>query len=114
MEHHQRMIIRFLYSEKTDTHDIIQRLQAQFDQNAHALRKVKFWIGEVCRGRQDLYDENCMGRPLLDNFDTKILTILDKYLFKSARSIVKILYVSLAKVLRHLHDFIYFKSFHLY
>jgi hypothetical protein len=44
----------------------------------------------------------------------KILAILDKSLFESARSIAETLYVGLAIVLRCLYDFIGFRSFHLH
>jgi hypothetical protein len=59
------MIIGFLYNEGADTHDITQRLQAQFSQNVYALRTVQFWIGEVRRDCHDLHDENRMGDLLL-------------------------------------------------
>jgi hypothetical protein len=49
----------------------------------------------------------------LDDFDAKILTILDKYPFESARSITERLFVDHATVLEHLHMSIGFKSFHL-
>jgi hypothetical protein len=75
---------------------------------------VQIWIDEVCRGRQDLHDENRMGRPPLDNFDMKILDIFDKSPFESVRSIAETICVDLATVLRHLHDSIVFRSFHLH
>jgi hypothetical protein len=114
LEYDQRVIIKFLHNEEADTHDIIQRFQTQFAQNAYAFRTVQFWIDEVCRGRQALHDENSMGRPPLDDLDAKILTISDKSLFESTRSIAETLYIGLTTVLRHLHDSIGFRSFHLH
>jgi hypothetical protein len=114
MESDQRVIIRFLHNEGADAHDIRQKLQAQFAQDACALRTVWFWIDEVLCDRQDLHDENCIGRSSLDDFDAKILDILDKSPFESARSISDTICVGLAIVLRWLHDSIGFRSFHLH
>jgi hypothetical protein len=57
MEYDQRVIIRFRYNEQTDAHDIIQKPQEQFAQDAYVLRTVQFWTGEIRRGRQGLHDE---------------------------------------------------------
>jgi predicted DNA-binding protein YlxM (UPF0122 family) len=64
--------------------------------------------------RQDLHDEIRTGRLLLDDFDAKILAILNKSLFKSMRSIAERFRVSHATVLNHLHLSIGLKSFHLH
>jgi hypothetical protein len=56
---------------------------------------IQFWIGEVRRGYQDFHDENHMRRFPLDNFDTKILVILNKSPFQSIRSIAETFHVSL-------------------
>jgi hypothetical protein len=63
-----------------------------------------------------LHDEIRTGRPLLDDLDAKILTILDKSLFESAHSIswAEKLLVAYPTVSRHLHDSIGFKSFHFH
>jgi hypothetical protein len=66
MEYDQRVIIRFLHNKKSDTHNITQRPQAQFAQDAYILGTVQFWIGEICCDRQDLHDENRMGRLPID------------------------------------------------
>jgi hypothetical protein len=108
------MIIRFLHNERADAHDTTQRLQAQFTQDAYALRTVQFWIDEVRRGRQDFHDENCMERPPLDDLDAKILDILDKSPFESTQSISKTLRVCLAIDLGRLYDSNGFRSFHLH
>jgi hypothetical protein len=70
-ERDQKMIIRFLHNRRADAHDITQRLQAQFAQDVYALRIIQFWIGEVSRNRQDLHNENDMGRSPLDDLDRK-------------------------------------------
>jgi hypothetical protein len=114
MKYDQRVIIRFLHNERANTHDIAQRLQTQFAQDAYALRTVQFWIGEISRDRQDLHDENRMGRLPLDDLDAKILAILDKYPFESDQSIAETFPVGLVTVLRRFHDSIGFRSFHLH
>jgi hypothetical protein len=82
MEYGQRVVIRFLHNEEADVHDITQRLQAQFVQDAYAPRTVQFWIGEVCRDHQPLHDQNRMGKLSLHDLDTKILAIFDKSPFE--------------------------------
>jgi hypothetical protein len=125
MEYDQRMIIKFLLNEgadardiadrlQTDCRQIMDRLQAQFGEHAYQFRMVQFWITEVWLDRQDSHNEIRIGRPLLDDLDAKILTILDKSLFKSTRSIAETLYIAHSTMLLHLHDFIHFRLFHLH
>jgi hypothetical protein len=112
MEYDQRVIIRFLWNEGIDAHEIIYRLQAQFSEQADALGTVRFWIADVRPGRRDLHDEIRTGRLLLDDFDAKGLAILDKFPLESARSTAEIVNVAHSTVLLHLHDFIGFRPFH--
>jgi hypothetical protein len=114
MEYDQRVIIIFLHNKRANAHNITQRLQAQFTQDIYALRTVQFWIGQVHHGRQDIHDENCMKRLLLDDLDAKIRDILNKSPFESAQSISETLYIGIAIVLRCLHGSISFRSFHLH
>jgi hypothetical protein len=113
MEYDQRVIIRFLWKEGIDAHEITHIFQAEFGEHAYALRTVRFWIGEVWLGRKDLHDEMRTGRSLLDDLDTKIMAILDKSPFESARSIVETISVAHSTILLHLHDSIGFRPFHL-
>jgi hypothetical protein len=113
MEHDQRVIIRFLSNEGIAGDEIITSLQAQFAEHVYKLKTVRFWIGEVRVGRQDPHDKIHTGRPPLDRIETKILAILNKSPFESARSIAQRLRVSRAIVLNHLLLSICFKSFHL-
>jgi hypothetical protein len=114
MEYDQRVIIRFLSNDGIAADEITGRLQAQFVEHAYKLRIVRFWIGEVRFGRQDLHNKIRTGRPPLDNVDAKNLAILDKSPFESARSIAERLRVSRTTMLNHLHMSIGFKSFHLH
>jgi hypothetical protein len=114
IEHDQRVIIRFLWNERINTHEITRRLQAQFGEHGYAIRTVRFWIAEVPIGRQDLHDEIHTGGPPLDDLDVTILAILNKSPFDSTRSIVETLGVSHSTMLLHLHDSIGFRSFHLH
>jgi hypothetical protein len=113
MEYDQRVIIRFLSNEGISADKITTRLQAPFAEHAYKVRTVRFWIGEVRFGRQDLHNEIRTRRPLLDDVDTKFLAILNKSPFESTCSIAKMLRISHAIVLNHLHLPIGFKSFHL-
>jgi hypothetical protein len=102
-EYDQRVIIRFLSNEGIAADEIVTRFQAQFAEHAYKLRTVRLWIGEVRFGRQDLHDEIRTGRPPLDDIDAKILAILDKSPFGSARSIAERLFVSHTTGLYYLH-----------
>jgi hypothetical protein len=99
MDHDQRVIIKSLWNERTDARQIAARLQAQFVEHPYQLRAAEFWITEIPRGRQDLRDEICNGRPPLDDLNRKILAILDKSLFKSAHSMAERLLVTYPTVL---------------
>jgi hypothetical protein len=74
-------------------------LQEKFAEYDYRLRTVQFWITEIWRGRQYLYDEIRSGRPPLDDLDGKILAILDKSPFESAQSIAERLLVAYSTVL---------------
>jgi hypothetical protein len=72
MEYDQRVIIRFLWNDGVDAHEIIHRRQAQFAEHTCQIRTVQFWITEIRIGRQDLHDEIRTGRPPLDCLDIKM------------------------------------------
>jgi hypothetical protein len=54
VELEQRIIIKFLTKENLDAHEILGKLQAPFEDKAYALRTVRFWMGEVRRGQEEL------------------------------------------------------------
>jgi hypothetical protein len=47
MEYDQIVIIRFLWIDGIDAHEITHILQAQFDEHTYELRTVRFWIAEI-------------------------------------------------------------------
>jgi hypothetical protein len=110
MKYDQRVIIKFLWNERTDAHQIAAILQAQFAEHAYQLRTVQFWITEIQRGRQDLHDEIRRGRPPLDGLDAKILAVLNKSPFQSFSSTAERLAVSLSTVLQYFHESIGFNA----
>jgi hypothetical protein len=114
MECDQGVFIQFLWNEKIDAHEIIHKLQAQFGEYAYVFRTFRFWIAEVWLGHQDLHEEIRTGRPPLDDCDAKILAILDKSPFESARSITETLCIAQSTMLQHLHGLSAFRSFHLH
>jgi hypothetical protein len=65
-------------------------------------------------GCQDFHDQIRTGRLLLDDRDAKIVAILDKSLFESARSTAETLGFAHSTVLLHLDDSIGLKSFHVH
>jgi hypothetical protein len=100
-----------LHTDRTQT---AHRFQTHFDEHAYKLRTIQFWITEIWFSRQDLHDEIRTGWPPLDDFDAKILAILNKSLFESTRSIAKTFLVAHSIVLLLLHNSIDFRSLHLY
>jgi hypothetical protein len=114
MEYDQRVIIRFLLNKGIYAHEIADRFQGQFDEYAYKLRTVRFLITEIRFGHQDLHDEIRTRKSPLDDLDAKILVILNKFPFESARSIAETLRVAQSTILLHLHDSIVFRSFHLH
>jgi hypothetical protein len=47
MEYDQRVIIKFLWNEGADAHQIAARLQVQFVEHAYQFRTVQFWMTEI-------------------------------------------------------------------
>jgi hypothetical protein len=113
MEYGQREIIKFLWNDGFDAHQIVIRLQAQFGEHSDQLPTVQFWIVEVRHGRQDPHDEICSGRPPPYELDCKILAILYRSPFQLSHSIAERLAVVQSTMLRHLHESLRFESFHL-
>jgi hypothetical protein len=71
----QRVIIKFLAKENLGADEILAKLQARFKDKASALQTVRFWMGQVQRGCEDLRDEHRSGRSPLDYIDTQITVI---------------------------------------
>jgi hypothetical protein len=68
-------------------------------------------MSEIRRAREDLHDEHLSGRPPLDDIDAKIVVMLEKRPFESARRMAEILGVDHVTVLNHLQQQLGFKSF---
>jgi hypothetical protein len=68
---------------------------------------------EIQRGREGFHDEHRIERPPLDHIDAKILAMLDKAPFESARSMPHVLGVDDATVLHHLQAKLGLKSHYL-
>jgi hypothetical protein len=113
MEYEQRVIIKLLFNDGLDPRQIVEKLEAQFHEDAYSFPAVQSWIGEVRRGREDLDDEPLPRRRSEEHITAKIQELLNQKPFESARSIAEILLVSHSTVLKHLHDNLRFQSFYL-
>jgi hypothetical protein len=69
------MIIRFLWNETIAADKLTSGFQGQLAEHADKFRTVRFWIGEVHFGRQDLHDEISTRWPPVDDVDAEILAI---------------------------------------
>jgi transposase len=113
MEGEQRLLIKFLFNDGLDAHEITEKLSAQFNENAYSLRTVQFWVGELRRGGQDLHDAPRSGRPPDEHLATRILELLRENACESARSLADTLQVSHSTVLKHLLEDLHDNSFYL-
>jgi hypothetical protein len=113
MDFEQRLVIRFLFKEGVDANDIHTRLLAQFGDETYSLRSVQRSCQYVRQGRELMHDDPRSGRAPVDFPDIQILSNLEKYPFHSAHSLAEILKVSYAMIVKHLHDALGMKHFHL-
>jgi hypothetical protein len=102
MEYEQRVIVRFLYRERVAQDEIHRRLKAQFADDAYSLRSVQHWYQFVWQGREDLRDDDRLGRLTLDFVDSKIIALLDREPFHSTYSLAEASSISHSTMLRHL------------
>jgi hypothetical protein len=113
MEYDQRVTIKFLFNERCDASQIVERFETKFHEDAYSLWNVQFWIGKIKRRREDLHDGQRSGRISIENLTAQIKVLLDENCFVSARSIVETLQVSPSTVLKPLNEDFGFQSFHL-
>jgi transposase len=113
MEDEQRVMIKFLFNDGLNPPQIVEKLEAQFHEDAYSLRAVQFWIDEVRRSREDLDDEPRRGRPSEEHTTAKNQELLNQNPFESASSIAETMHISRSTVLKHLHDDSHFQSFYL-
>jgi hypothetical protein len=78
MEIEQKVIIRFLSREGTDSHNIDARLSAQLNDSTYSLRSVQRWCQYVRERKDLLHDEPRSGRPPIALLDIQILSALEK------------------------------------
>jgi hypothetical protein len=71
---------------------------------------IQFWVREIQHTRETFHDKHGAGRLAFDYINTKIIAILEKATFESARSIAQVLNVDHAIVLHRLHEKLGFKS----
>jgi DNA-binding CsgD family transcriptional regulator len=88
----------------SDANRTVERLEAQFHEDAYSLRSVQFWIGEIKGGREDLYDAQRSGRRPIESLTAQIKVLFNENCFVSAQSIAETLQMSHSTVLKHLHE----------
>jgi hypothetical protein len=81
MESEQRVIVKFRFNDGLDARQITEELRLQFDENAYSFHMVRFCIGEVPRGREDLNDLPRLGKPSDEHITATIQQLLDEYPF---------------------------------
>jgi hypothetical protein len=113
MGRHEALTVHPDGTRAKNHHQLLGKLQAQFGERDYALRALRFWIGEVRRGRDDFHDQRRARRSAGDCIDIVILSVNGKFLFESARSIEQMLKISQNRVSHELHEILGFKSFPL-
>jgi hypothetical protein len=91
----------------------VEKLEAQFPEDAYSLRRLQFWIGEIKRRREGSHDAQQSGRRPVESFTAQIKILSEENCFISAWSIAETLQVSHSTVLKHLHEDLGFQSFYL-
>jgi hypothetical protein len=97
----------------SDANHIVDRLEAQFHEDADSFRSVQFWVGKVKRRREDLHHVQRSERCPTESLTAQTKVILDEKCFVSAQSIAETLQMSNSTVLKHLHEDRSFQSFYL-
>lgn len=87
----QPFVIRFLFLEGHNNHEIHQRLVAVYGDDALSLRTVQDWTKKFRDGRTDAERIPSPGRPHTDGLSTAIQEQLDINQFCSAKKLGKIL-----------------------
>ena len=112
MDIEQRFVIRFLIRKNLTKEDIIAELQNTYGDDAYSQSSIYFWIGEIKRGRTDLFNLPSPGRPVDDQIDTLIQKELENDPFVSARIIARRIRVAISTVTTHLHKSLKMKNVH--
>jgi hypothetical protein len=113
MMHEQRVITKFLLNDGFDARQITEKLRTQFHKDVNSFCTIQFWIGEMRRGREDLYDAPQPGKLSDEHITDTIQQLFDEDPFESARSIAETIHILHSPVLKHLHEDFHFQSFYL-
>lgn len=110
MDIEQRFVIRFLLRKNLSNEDIIAELQNTYGDNVYSQSSIYFWIGEIRRGRTDLFNIPSPGRPVDDQIDTLIQKELENDPFISARMIARRTRFAISTITTHLHKSLKMKN----
>jgi hypothetical protein len=92
---------------------IPDRLQKIYHEASMKKIQVFFWVGEVRRGREDLSDEERVGRLPTAGLDEILAHRLNRDPHITARRLAASLGISPQKVITHFHEGFEMKCFHL-
>jgi hypothetical protein len=94
----QRVIMQFLWSEKTDPVEIHYSLSRTFQEDAYTISSVHEWVRTFKTGRTIVLDELRAERPRLDHIGSTTVSLLTENGFHGVRALAQEMGVSLSTV----------------
>jgi hypothetical protein len=102
MQLEQRHVIKLLDLQGIKLGDIAVKLSSLYAQNAYPRLSIKYCLHSLRLGRKDLTTQHVGGRPLLDDIDPEILSVLRISPFSSVRTIADSVGISVSTGYFHL------------
>jgi hypothetical protein len=108
----QRYIVKFLWKEGTDAHEIHQRLKAIYGDSSYPLLTINELMRNLTLERTEIRDFPRSGRPPIAQIDDDIMFLLSTFPFHTVHTPVETFGVSPSRILRHVRNSLGFNHYH--
>jgi hypothetical protein len=108
----QRCIIKFVWKESTDTHEIQQRLKTVYVDSSSAHSTIYEGRRNSKLRRTKIHDFHQSRRLLIDHISDDIIFLLHTFPFHTVHALAETLRVILYAILHHLRDALALKLYH--